>query len=111
MTEYMFSGIVSVNCDKQFEIDGGKQIYLQEEKKCFKQEKLTFHRKVDKIGLTYNHGKQFYIESSEFTDVVRDLKDKTCINACLNGKQVLLPVEEFENMCMKLTVVLRSGPV
>ncbi|KAF6040992.1 hypothetical protein EB796_000709 [Bugula neritina] len=46
-----------------------------------------------------------------YVDVVRDLKDKTCIIACLNGKLVLLPVEELENMCMKLTVVLRSGPV
>ncbi|KAF6040990.1 hypothetical protein EB796_000707 [Bugula neritina] len=55
-------------------IDGGKQIYLQEEKKCFKQEKLTFHREVDKIGLTYNHEKQFYIESSEFTGELKCYK-------------------------------------
>ncbi|KAF6040991.1 hypothetical protein EB796_000708 [Bugula neritina] len=33
-----------------------------------------------------------------------------CINARLNEKLVLLPVEELENMCMKLTVVLSSGP-
>ncbi|KAF6040993.1 hypothetical protein EB796_000710 [Bugula neritina] len=29
----------------------------------------------------------------------------------LGSMLVLLPVEELENMCMKLTVVLSSGPV
>ncbi|KAF6039175.1 hypothetical protein EB796_002515 [Bugula neritina] len=107
MTVYFFGLFMA--CLNNGKIDGGKQIYLQEEEKCFKQEKLTFHGEVDKIGLTYNHEKQFYIESSEFTDVVRDLKDKTCVNACLKGKQVLLLVEELEKMCTKLTAVLRSG--
>ncbi|KAF6040995.1 hypothetical protein EB796_000712 [Bugula neritina] len=70
---------------------------------------------LNAINLQYQREIPCQNESSPpvscYVDVVRDLKDKTCIIACLNGKLVLLSVEELENMCMKLTVVLRSGPV
>jgi len=43
----------------------------------FQATKLTFHREVDKIGLTYNHEKQFYVESSEFTGELKCYKSTT----------------------------------
>jgi len=46
-----------------------------------------------------------------YVDVVRNMEDKTCVNARVNEKPVLLLVKELEKMCMRLTAVLRSGPI
>jgi len=98
-----------LKCYKSILPNGGPCLYIRKSrvleslKNCASQiigKNIRFHGKNENSPLV-----------GCYVDVVRNMEDKACVNARVNGKPVLLMVEELEKMCMRLTAVLRSGPI
>ncbi|KAF6040999.1 hypothetical protein EB796_000716 [Bugula neritina] len=64
------------------------KIYSQE-KKCFRQKKMAFHREAGRTIVTYNHERELYIKTSDFIDELK-YYESTIPNTgpCLYVKEV-----------------------
>jgi len=89
--------------------NGGPCLYIKKSK-----ELELFKTKLAKI---FDKKVKFYGKYKNSTmlgcyvDVVKDMKDEICVNAVLNGQQLLLKVKQLFGKVGKLTCILRSGVI